>query len=183
MSERDDEVLLLGNKIREIEAELAEKCAQLDLVEAEKTSEVDSLKKKIEKVQNEAVKFYESTGNAQREAQEYKDKVHSQKENLLLQITDLKTENSKMSKEIAAMQEKIARLEEVDAENNCIKEQQQLTEANRLEEREKWENLLKSSQDEIALLSRDYDKFAEQLQEKDEHEKDTLQVSRNSYIC
>ena len=47
-------------------------------------------------------------------------------------------------------------------------EQQQETERTHISEREKWEELLKSSRNEIELLSRDYEKFATQLQEKDE---------------
>ena len=77
--------------MKELELEIdakTEKIAEVELKKSNSEMEIAGLQKKIDIIQTEAAEFFKTTSATQREAQQFKDKVDSQKENLLLQITE-----------------------------------------------------------------------------------------------
>ena len=167
----EEDLSLLGLKVKDLELEVDEKSSQVGLLESEKKNLLEvktDLEGQIVKIQKDAEDFFAETSKTQSEAKEYKEKVNDEKEALLLQITDLKTSNSNLQRDISCIQEKASRLEEVEAENQILKTQNQEIESARSSERETFAAELKNSHSEIEELSKDYEKFATQLQEKDE---------------
>ena len=167
----EEDLSLLGLKVKDLELEVDEKTTQIGILESEKKNLVEvkaELEGKIVKVQKDAETFFAETSKSQSDAKEFQDKVNNEKEALLLQITDLKTSNTNLQRDISCIQEKASRLEEVEAENHLLKTQNVEIESARTQERENFAAELKNSHSEIEELSKDYEKFASQLQEKDE---------------